>query len=168
MVIDFPAVRKNCGNDRLKVFVLFNLIAVLTGCHSSPAFSADPQVCFEKKCFTVEVVYKKEELERGLKFRTNLKPDAGMFFVFPASQIYPFWMKETKIPLDMIWFDYKREVVYIQKNALPCQQDPCQVYTPDREAMYVLEVNSGIADQFAIHPGETAEFKLNLDLDHLE
>ncbi len=140
-------------------------VLIFSGCPLREAFRADNQVCFEKTCFHVEVVHQKEELERGLKFRERLPPDSGMFFIFSSTQVYPFWMKDTKIPLDMIWIDYKHEVVYIQKNALPCREDPCVVYTPDVEAMYVLEVNSGISDQFQIGLGQTALLKLNVDFE---
>jgi len=107
------------------------------------------------------VAQRPEELTRGLQFREQLAFDAGMLFVFPRSQMHSFWMKDTKIPLDMIWMDSSRRVVYVKKNVPPCVEDPCAVYTPDQEAMYVLEINGGAADAFKIHLGDTAAFQFD-------
>ena len=61
----------------------------------------------------------------------------------------------------MIWMDSSRRVVDVKKNVPPCVEDPCPVYTPDEEAMYVLEINGGATDSFKIHIGDTAVFQFN-------
>ena len=60
--------------------------------------------------------------------------------------MHGFWMKNTLIPLDMIWIDSDLTVVDIQ-YAVPCESDPCTIYTPAKEAIYVLEVNGDKFDQ---------------------
>lgn len=129
------------------------------GCSSRIAQQQD-HVCFEDKCIKVAVVQKEEELHRGLQFRKSLDPDSGMLFIFTKSWPYAFWMKDTLIPLDMIWMDYARRIVHIERNVSPCQADPCPRYPPRNEALYVLEVNAGYAEKFGLQLGDTAEFRL--------
>ncbi len=153
---------KTFGGDNFGIgfnfFVFFYFIFCCTSCQSQPVRDL---VCFQKECVQVEIAQKPEELTRGLQFREKLARDAGMLFIFPNSQAYSFWMKDTKIPLDMIWMDSSQRVVYVKKNVPPCIEDPCAVYTPEEEAMYVLEINSTAADAFQIHLGDTAAFRFN-------
>src|SRR5207247_4184944 len=113
------------------------ILAVISLIGCSNAVHNRDRVCFQGRCVRVEVVQKKEELERGLQFRKSLGKEEGMLFVFPRSQIYSFWMKDTLIPLDMIWLDYSQKVVHIERNVPPCRSDPCGLYTPSAEALYV-------------------------------
>lgn len=144
------------------LFVLCGLLAggLGTGC-SRPAARAVSQVCFKDRCFKVEVVQKKEDLQRGLQSRKFLDAGSGMLFVFSQSRPYSFWMKDTLIPLDMIWMDYARRVVHIEHAVPPCAADPCPRYTSPREALYVLEINAGYARTMDIQLGDTADFHLN-------
>jgi len=96
--------------------------------------------CVAKSCFSLEIAKTPEERTQGLMFREILAQDHGMVFIFPQSDIYPFWMKNTKIPLDMIRLDASYNIVDIQE-ANPCTQDPCAVYTPKAKASYVIELN---------------------------
>jgi len=76
--------------------------------------------------------------------RQTLAPSAGMLFIFEDEQPRTFWMKNTVIPLDMIFLDANKTVVEVKLDVLPCVQDPCATYT-SRPAMYVLEINAGTA-----------------------
>lgn len=116
------------------------------------------KVCF-KQCFSVELAKNESERERGLMFRTSLDINSGMLFIFSESKIYNFWMKDTLIPLDMIWINENKTVVYIQENAQPCHTDDCTEYYPDKPALYVLEVNAGVVSNEGIKVGDKAEFK---------
>jgi uncharacterized membrane protein (UPF0127 family) len=111
-------------------------------------------VCFRNNCFTVEIAATGEQRERGLMFREHLDKDKGMLFVFDSEGDYPFWMKNTKIPLDMIWMNQNKYVVYIGKNTQPCINDPCQSINPGKNALYVLEVNAGTADALGLKEGD--------------
>ena len=143
-------------------FILTGLISLSLSCESNHAKANADQVCFfQRECVEVEVVHKPKDLMRGLQFREFLSPHAGMLFVFPVLARHSFWMKDTKISLDMIWMDYDRRIVYIKKNVPPCREDPCPVYTPDEEAMYVLEVNSGYADILGLKTGDQAVYKID-------
>lgn len=92
--------------------------------------------------------------QRGLMFRAHLAPNEGMIFVFPEPGDYPFWMKNTLIPLDMIWLDGRRRIVAIARSVPPCKADPCPSYPPDAIASYVIEVVSGFARQHGVAVGD--------------
>ena len=124
------------------------------------AAQSQDQVCFAQKCINVEVAQEEEELHRGLQFRKSLGPDSGMLFVFEKNWPYAFWMKDTLIPLDMIWMDDTRKIVHIEHNVPPCAADPCPKYPPGHEALYVLEISAGYAKKFGLQSGDTAEFRL--------
>lgn len=89
-------------------------------------------------------------------YRTNLATDRGMLFIFDSEGIYHFWMKNTLIALDIVWFNAKKEVVFIAKDVPPCSQDPCPTIKPDKNALLVLEVNAGAADKIGLKTGDTA------------
>lgn len=117
-----------------------------------------PQACFGSDCFTVEVARTPSEQERGLMFKEQMGPDKGMLFVFAQSGNYPFWMKNTLIPLDIIWINQNREVVFIAENVQPCKQVDCPLINPATDAKYVLELNGGTASRFKLHLGDKAYF----------
>ncbi len=154
--------RRNLDARHYAWLVICGLFAGIlgTGC-SRPAARAVNQVCFKDKCFDVEVVQRKEDLQRGLQLRKSLDPGGGMLFVFSQSRPHSFWMKDTLIPLDMIWMDYARKIVHIEHDVPPCAADPCPRYTPPHEALYVLEINAGYARKMGVQLGDTAEFRLN-------
>ncbi|MDD4901650.1 MAG: DUF192 domain-containing protein [Patescibacteria group bacterium] len=94
------------------------------------------------------------ELERGLMFRKSLPADSGMLFIFPQEAPQSFWMKNTLIPLDMIFISADDKIVDIKNDFSPCTADPCPVYQSVAPAKYVLEVNAGIVQKGRIIIGE--------------
>ena len=88
----------------------------------------------------VEVARSSEELMRGLMFRRELAPDGGMLFMFAGEDIRRFWMRNTYIPLDMVFLDSRRVVVGIEENAVPLDETS---RGPDAPAQYVVEVRGG-------------------------
>lgn len=102
----------------------------------------------------MEIADTAEERTQGLMYREKLAGKAGMVFVFPDSEIHAFRMKNTKIPLDMIRLDASYKIVDI-KQAMPCTQDPCDIYTPKAKASYVIELNQWIAKSLVMKPGDT-------------
>ena len=67
-------------------------------------------------------------------------------------------MKNTKIPLDIIWIDKNKRIVTIKDNFLPCFKEDCPVEKPSLAAKYVLEINGGLAKKLNIRPGDKADF----------
>ena len=113
-----------------------------------------PKVCFEEDCFKIEVVDTFETRQKGLMFRESLPTNEGMLFIFDYIGNYPFWMKNTLIPLDMIWMDWEGNIVYIEHEAQPCEEDPCPNYDPKKDAIYVLEVGGGVTELYDIKVGD--------------
>ena len=116
------------------------------------------KVCFGEDCFYVEVVDTFYRRKTGLMGRGSLGRNQGMLFSFDEEGKYSFWMKNTLIPLDIIWMSERKEVVFIKKNAQPCQDGFCPSIYPDKDAIYVLEINAGLSDQMDIKTGDKADF----------
>jgi len=116
---------------------------------------AKTNVCFREICVDAQIADTPDERALGLMYRTSLPENEGLFFIFDASERHPFWMKNTLISLDVIWIDENYRVVDIQ-SLEPCEEDPCESFTPNSRALYVLEVNSGFADANGISIGDKA------------
>ena len=106
--------------------------------------------------FRVEVARTPEERERGLMYRDRLAPDAGMLFTFEAPTDLTFWMKNTFIPLDMIFMDGGRKILGIVDNAPPRSLASRGIGQPSQ---YVLEINGGLSSRLGIVPGGVVEFR---------
>ncbi len=118
---------------------------------------ARPQVCFRQDvCLRVEVADTDAERQKGLMFRRSLPSNSGMLFVFPQEGIWGFWMKNTRIPLDIIWMDSSGRVVGIARNVAPSDLQQPPVFKNDRAAKYVLEANAGFVDRYKITVGDRA------------
>jgi len=117
-------------------------------------------VCARENCFSVELATTNAEREKGLMNRTSLDKDKGMLFIFDKEGIYPFWMKNTFIPLDMIWADGDGRVVFIAQNVQPCKNLICPSVIPSAKAKYVLEINAGVCQEIGLKLGD--ELKINL------
>ncbi|NMB76374.1 MAG: DUF192 domain-containing protein [Myxococcales bacterium] len=108
----------------------------------------------------VEVVRRPEERERGLMYRRQLDEDAGMLFVYPAEGRLRFWMKNTYLPLDMIFIGDNRRIVGVVKRAAPLTEEGREVDAPAR---FVLEVNGGFFERHRVQLGGEVRFE-NVEL----
>jgi uncharacterized membrane protein (UPF0127 family) len=90
---------------------------------------------------------------RGLMFRKSLPLDEGMLFVFDAELPLSFWMKNTLIPLDMLYFDRDGRLVSVQRDVPPCRTAYCPSFPGEAPARYVLELNAGRARQLDLPRG---------------
>jgi len=136
----------------LIVFAL-SVLLILQGCYQKAEKS---RACFSQNCFNAEIANTPESREKGLMFRQSLDNNSGMLFVFDNEGVYTFWMKNTLIPLDMIWIDSNYSVVFIARNASPCKTEQCPITNPGRNALYVLEINSGEIDKLGLREGDKA------------
>ena len=98
---------------------------------------------------------------QGLMFREHLADDRGMLFIFGDAQPWTFWMKNTRIPLDIIWIDAKKTIVHIERNVPICtrQDDGCPQYHSEEGALYVLELGGGRAAALQLQRGMKLSFK---------
>lgn len=104
----------------------------------------------------VELARTDSERERGLMYRNHLDPDAGMLFLFPRPAPLAFWMRNTLIPLDMIFMDPDRRIVGIVENAAPETETARRV---DGDSQYVLEIAGGMSQRWGVRAGSRAEFE---------
>ena len=106
--------------------------------------------------FTIEVAADEASRARGYMFRDHVGPREGMLFVFDAPGRHGFWMKNCRVPLDLVWLDASRRVVQIAENAPPCPAEgPCPVVEPMRPALYVLEFAGGTSRAEGLKVGDT-------------
>jgi uncharacterized membrane protein (UPF0127 family) len=98
---------------------------------------------------------------RGLMFRESIGKDEGMLFPFSNDAKHRIWMMNMSFPIDIIWLDSKKTIVHIEKRVPPCESlAACPLYTPPKDARYVLEVNAGYSDAKGIKVGTKAELKV--------
>ena len=100
--------------------------------------------------FAVELADSADERARGLMFRQALDPGAGMLFVYESPRQARFWMKNTLIPLDMIFADGTGRVTRVHSNAIPGDETPID---GGDGVVFVLEINGGLAEQLGITAG---------------
>jgi uncharacterized protein len=128
------------------------------GTTSAPASTASVAIDTggRKVAFRVEVAVTPEEHARGLMYRTQLADDAGMIFVFEEPSVQRFWMKNTLIPLDMIFIGKDRRIVGIVEDAAPETESERMVGAPSQ---YVLEIGGGLSARLGIRRGESVELQ---------
>ncbi len=102
-----------------------------------------------------------EKRARGLMFRESLAKDRGMLFTFPEPQPWTFWMKNTRIALDIIWMDRDKKIVHVERNVPGCSRtdDGCPQYQPNDDALYALELAAGMADTLKLQRGAKLRFQ---------
>jgi uncharacterized protein len=108
--------------------------------------------------YTLEVARTPEEQAQGLMFRESLPEKTGMLFPFGDKRIHQFWMKNTMIPLDMVWMDADGRVLFVSADTPPCKADPCPSYGPDAPAASVLEIAGGMAKKERVTIGSLITF----------
>jgi uncharacterized protein len=151
--------------------LLFVTALALTGCESQrhlPAphtpmrgAEAPGPTAVLPNGFTVrlELATNDELRGQGLMYRESLPSGEGMLFLFPQPGEYPFWMKNTLIPLDMIWLETSGRVVAIRPDVQPCRADPCPTYAPEAISSYVLELAAGEAKAHNLSVGDTIQLR---------
>ena len=105
--------------------------------------------------FTVELARTPEEQARGLMHRQSLAPDRGMIFPYAPPQPVSFWMKNTLIPLDIIFIKEDRTIANIAENTVPLSLDPLPSLEP---VVLVLEIAGGRSAELGIKAGDTVEW----------
>lgn len=108
----------------------------------------------DRHIFKVEIARTPEEIERGLMFRDSMPMDEGMLFLFEEAREAMFWMKNTLIPLDMVFIAPDGKIIKIHENALPHSLDHV---SSEGAVIAVLEINGGRAAALGIKAGDRAE-----------
>ena len=146
--------------------LLLLLAVVIAGC--SAAENSDYSMgsvaiinsALEIVSFRVEVPKTGEGFMKGLMFRESLAADMGMLFIYTDSDIRSFWMKNTLIPLDILFID---DNLTLQKivQAVPCVEEPCEIYSSGSAVKYVLEINGNLAKRRSIEEGSKVFIDVN-------
>ena len=106
----------------------------------------------EKAHIDIEIADTEYDIQTGLMYRNAMKNQQGMLFVFDDEAPRYFYMKNTKIPLDIIYINAKQHIVSFQKNAKPFDESSLPSNMP---AKYVLEINAGLADTWGLNIGDS-------------
>jgi len=138
----------------MKKLAFLALILSISACTSTM-----PSVTINNITYQVEIADETDERSLGLMNRQELAPNQGMLFIFNDERIRSFWMKNTYIPLDMIFINKNQEIVTIHENVRPCEeqspkQNTCSSYQSTEPAKYVLEINAGEAKKNNLQVGD--------------
>ncbi len=105
---------------------------------------------------TIQIADNNAQRAEGLMWRKYMPEDDGMLFEFDDQEILNFWMKNTYIPLDMVFADSNGTIVRIYANAAPLNEN---TISSDKPAQYVVEVNGGFCARYGINVGDKIEFE---------
>lgn len=128
---------------------LFVTLVFLAACSQV----SSPFVEFGDSKFFVKVVETPEDLQKGLMFVESMPENEGMLFIFDDFAPRTFWMKNTLIPLDMIFVDENFVVVDVKEDVPPCKADPCETYPSEFSSKFVVELNAGSVKEHNISVG---------------
>jgi len=106
----------------------------------------------------VEIAKTSTQQSKGLMHRKELPQNEGMLFPFKYDGNHSLWMKNTLIPLDMVWLNSQKEIVHIEHNAPPCKKVPCPTYASPYKSRYVIELNGGWSIENNLKLGDRMSF----------
>lgn len=142
-------------------------LLLFASCRSTPSPDASsnlptiPVTLPSGATIRAELATEPRDQQRGLMFRTSLAPDRGMLFVFPQAGRHPFWMYHTLIPLDILWIDSNRRIVFLSPHTPPCPSEnpqDCPNYGGQEAAQFVLELAAGSVASHGLKTGDTLRF----------
>jgi uncharacterized membrane protein (UPF0127 family) len=139
------------------LMILAVIIAVIVWPNFSFA-TVDLQIGDDR--FRAKVVSNDEGRQKGLAGVTEMAENEALLMAYPQSETWGIWMKDMNIPIDIVWLDTDKRVVYIVKNASP-DWSTSRIFTPSAPAKYVVELPAGTVDKANIKPGSAAVFNIN-------
>lgn len=142
------------------LIILIILFILLVGATLIFVMGKQTQVNIDGHTFTVSVAKTNAEKQKGLGGKTSLSESSGMLFPFDSADFEHFWMKDMKIPIDIV-FIHDGHIVTIYKNVQPPKSptDPLPIYSPTEPADQVLELAAGDADKFNFKTGDKVTVK---------
>jgi uncharacterized protein len=141
-----------------RIFAFLVWFAVLTdliACEAQPQVSISTDTGHEI-AFRVEIADTPAKREMGLQYRRELAENRGMIFLFATEELHSFWMKNTPIPLDMIFIGADQKIVGIVENTIPFSLDSQSVA---RRSQYVLEIKGGLSRRYGFKSGDSVRFQ---------
>ncbi len=146
---------KNKVRAFIVVFVFVAVFYLFISCSSNNVLDIK-QIHIAGQNIQVDLALNLETQSQGLSGRKSLDNNKGMLFVFDQPDKYSFWMKDMFFPIDMIWISEDMKVIYIKKDARP-ELYP-EIYKPEENAKYILEVVSGFSEKNNLRVGDTVQF----------
>lgn len=155
------------------LLTLLVLVLVFTSCKEETKTIKPTKISFKKEGeltlykstndsiiakLDIEIADTAYDTETGLMYRDSMEENQGMLFVFPSMQLRSFYMKNTRIPLDIIYLNAEKNIVSFQENAKPLDESSLPSQVP---AKYVLEVNAGLAEKWLLEIGDRMEYTDN-------
>lgn len=161
--------RRDAAGRRAAVTLSVQVLVVAVTCWGGAAVglgaepASTPEVVIQTPqgvMIHAELADTTEKRARGLMFRESLAKDRGMLFTFAEAQPWSFWMKNTRIRLDIIWLDANKKIIHVERNVPICTRtdDGCPNYQPNAPAFYVLELAAGVADELNLKQGVKLKF----------
>ncbi|MCC6594573.1 MAG: DUF192 domain-containing protein [Xanthomonadales bacterium] len=131
------------------------LLPLILAVHVAACTSATPTATLRGQTYELEIADNDAERARGLMYRDQLAADAGMLFLFERQGPQAFWMKNTRSPLDILYFDEDWRLVGWSLDTPPCSLgDRCPSYPSQAPAQFVLELNAGTARRIGAQLGD--------------
>jgi uncharacterized membrane protein (UPF0127 family) len=147
--------------DQMRLILFYLLLAAAPALVTTPAEPKLERVSVDTakgaQVFMVEVVREEKERNRGLMFRESMAKDRGMLFDYDPPQEISFWMKNTFIPLDIIFIDVEGKIISIAEKTTPLSLTPLP---SGGEARGVLEINGGLSEKLGIKVGDRVHHAL--------
>jgi uncharacterized membrane protein (UPF0127 family) len=149
-----------------KILAVVCLLAVILAAALllSPKYSV-ADVCFNAQkgnenavCIRADIADNALNRELGLSGRRSLAEDSGMLFVFEKEGRYGFWMKGMRLPLDIIWLNKDKQVIYVKRDLQPCVSSYCPGYGPQASSLYIIEVSANYTLRHNISNGTHVYF----------
>ncbi len=159
-----PCYNPGMKMNPIKAFFLVLVVLCLASsgdCIASGENTVSIRTDGSEATFRVEVADTPDMLYRGLMYRDHLDEDKGMLFILTEGQQRSFWMKDTTIPLDIIFADREGRILGVV-TMRPCKKDPCPVYPAPEASRFALEINSGLAEKHGIGIGNSMIFHFEL------
>lgn len=129
---------------------------------AEPQFVQEGMLSFTKadgdtiKTITIEIADNTDERIQGMMYRSGMAEDQGMLFIFEREEEQSFWMKNTRISLDILYVNSQMEIITIYRHTQPYSESPIPSFKP---AQYVVEVKAGFCDAFGIEEGDRVVFE---------
>jgi uncharacterized membrane protein (UPF0127 family) len=139
-------------------------VVACSGCGDNPTtleeYQTTPVTLPGGQQIRAEMLSNPKDMMKGLQFRDSLAPDRGIIFLHGSPGLFPYWMYQVRIPLDIFWLDTNRKVVEISADTPPCKTNAkqCPTYGGTHKAATVLELPAGSARKFGIKVGDTINF----------
>ena len=158
--------------SRLFIFLFLGMLLLQTSCKEEPkkaletapiTFTKEGDLSIFKKdgdslitSIAIEIAENEYETATGLMYRKSMKEEQGMLFIFPDVAMHSFYMKNTEIPLDLIFIDENLKIVSFQKEAIPYDETSLSSQVPIK---YVLEINAGLVDRWGLVVGDRITYE---------